>query len=173
MPTAALIALLYQDLKAIARSKLAGERSGHTLSATALVHEAYVRLQGNKNPWSSRKQFFDAAAMAMQRVLIDHARRRKTIKRGGQLGRESFDDGRDDTLAMETSVDHEALSDHLARLRDLDPLGHQIVMLRYFAGLSTCDVADLLSEERHAVGRRWRASRAWLLERMRPSEAQQ
>lgn len=171
VPAGALVTLLYQELKAIARAKLAGERAGHTLSATALVHEAYVRLAGTQKPWVNREQLFNAAVFAMQRVLVDHARRRNAIKRGGELVREEFDEGSEIQIEFDPLVDHGALAEHLDRLREIDPMGHQIVMLRYFAGLSTGDVAELLSSERHVVGRRWRAARAWLLERLRQAES--
>lgn len=171
-PAGALVTLLYQELKAIARAKLASERAGHTLSATALVHEAYVRLAGTRKPWADREQFFNAAAYAMQRVLVDHARRRNAVKRGGGLEREKFDMESAIEVDFDPMVDHSALGEHLDRLREIDPRGHQIVMLRYFAGLSTSDVADLLHTERHTVARRWRAIRAWLLERVRKAEAE-
>lgn len=170
-PAGTLVTLLYAELKAIAQAKLAGERVGHTLSATALVHEAYVRLEQTEKPWTDRAQFFIAAAYAMQRVLIDHARQRNALKRGGGLERRRFDDEAAIEVEFDPTVDHGALGEHLDRLREVDPKGHQIVMLRYFAGLSTSEVAELLNTERHTVARRWRATRAWLLERIRQAES--
>ncbi len=167
VPSATLIALLYQELKLMAHSRLAHERPGHTLSATALVNEVYLRMQGAERTWSGKQEFFLAAAEAMRRVLIDHARKRRAEKRGGDLKREAFDPDLGVELELDPSVDAGVLDEYLERLRVIDPPGHRVVMLRFFAGLSVNDIADLLGADRRTISRRWRVARAWLLERMR------
>jgi len=161
---------LYQELKAMARSRLAFERRGHTLSATALVNEVYLRLQGVERTWSGKQEFFLAAAEAMRRVLIDHARRRHAEKRGGEIKREPLDADLAIEVSLDPSVDAAALDEYLERLRVIDPLGHQVVMLRFFAGLSGQETAELLGADRRTVARRWRVARAWLLERIQHTE---
>lgn len=166
VPSAALITQLYEELKSLARARLAAERIGHTLSATALVHEAYLRLDGEGRTWPSRKLFFFAAAEAMQRVLVDHARRRNAAKRGdGMVRATSISDGMPE-IEAEGVIDAAALKEHLDALRRTDQNAHQVLMLRYYAGLSADDTADLLGVDRRTVTRRWQAGRAWLLDRM-------
>ncbi|MCC6230029.1 MAG: RNA polymerase subunit sigma [Phycisphaerales bacterium] len=166
-----LIALLYQELKVMASSRLAMERAGHTLSATALVNEVYLRLQGSERQWWGKQEFFLAAAEAMRRVLIDHARKRRAGKRGGDSRRIELDAALAAEVIIDPSVDPGTLDEYLERLRVIDMHGHQVVMLRYFAGLSVQDTADLLEADRRTVARRWRVARAWLLERIRNAES--
>lgn len=166
-----LIALLYQELKVMARSRLALERAGHTLSATALVNEVYLRLQGLERSWSGKREFFLAAAEAMRRVLIDHARKRLTEKRGGEVHRVELNADVAVEVRLDPSIDAVALDENIERLRLIDPHGHQVVMLRFFAGLSTQEAAELLEVDRRTVARRWRVARAWLLERIRYAES--
>lgn len=155
----------------MARSRLALERAGHTLSATALVNEVYLRLQGAARTWTGKQEFFLAAAEAMRRVLIDHARKRHAEKRGGDIRREEFDTDLAAEVRLDPSIDPATLDEYLERLRVIDALGHQIVMLRYFAGLSVQDTAELLGADRRTIARRWRVARAWLLERVRFAES--
>lgn len=155
----------------MARSRLALERAGHTLSATALVNEVYLRLQGAARTWTGKQEFFLAAAEAMRRVLIDHARKRRAEKRGGGATRKDLDADLAAEVSLDPSVDPATLDEYLERLRVIDSLGHQIVMLRYFAGLSVHDTADLLGADRRTIARRWRVARAWLLERIRYEES--
>lgn len=155
----------------MARSRLALERAGHTLSATALVNEVYLRLQGAERLWSGKPEFFLAAAEAMRRVLIDHARKHRAEKRGGEWRREVLDADIAEEVSLDPSVDPAMLDEYLERLRVIDSLGHQVVMLRYFAGLSVQQTAELLGADRRTIARRWRLARAWLLERIRYSES--
>ncbi len=166
VPAATLIALLYTELKLLARSRLALERPGHTLSATALVNEVYLRMQGAERTWSGKQEFFLAAAEAMRRVLIDHARKHRARKRGGDLKREALDPDLGFECELDSSVDAGVLDEYLERLRVIDPPGHRVVMLRFFAGLPVNDIADLLGADRRTISRRWRVARAWLLERI-------
>lgn len=155
----------------MARSRLALERAGHTLSATALVNEVYLRLQGSERAWTGKQEFFLAAAEAMRRVLIDHARKRHAEKRGGGVRREDLGAVLAAEVCLDPSVDPVVLDEYLERLRVIDPLGHRIVMLRYFAGLSVQDTAELFGADRRTIARRWRVARAWLLERIRYTES--
>lgn len=155
----------------MARSRLALERPGHTLSATALVNEVYLRLHGVERTWSGKQEFFLAAAEAMRRVLIDHARKRRAEKRGGELRREELDADLAAEVSLDPTVDPATLDEYLERLRVIDAHGHQVVMLRYFAGLSVQDTAELLGADRRTIARRWRLARAWLLERIRYAES--
>ncbi|MCC6970432.1 MAG: sigma-70 family RNA polymerase sigma factor [Phycisphaerales bacterium] len=171
VPAATLIALLHQELKLMARSRLALERPGHTLSATALVNEVYLRLRGAERTWPGKHDFFLAAAEAMRRVLIDHARKRRAEKRGGGLKRVELDRDLGLECKIDSSVDAGVLDEYIERLRVIDPPGHRVVMLRYFAGLAVHDIADLLGADRRTITRRWRVARAWLLERLSDGES--
>ena len=160
-----LLALVYQQLRAIAQQRMAAERAGHTLQATALVHEAYLRLLGSRSiEWTSRAQFFHAAAEAMRRILIEHARARGRIKRGGGHS----DPVRIDLanlidLATETDPDTiVALDESLRRLEQKDGELGEIVRLRFYAGLSVEEVAAALGLSEATVKRRWAFARAWL-----------
>ncbi|MCG3121793.1 MAG: hypothetical protein GIKADHBN_00164 [Phycisphaerales bacterium] len=168
VPDRALVALLYEELKLIARERLAAERAGHTLTATALVHEVFLKLQDRQRPWPGREYFLLAAAEAMRRVLIDHARRRKAAKRGAGRAVGVGDGGLDDLpfVQIDDDLDVAELDSHLERLAIADPEAHRVVMLRYFAGLTAEDTALLLGVDRRTVTRRWNAARAWLYERM-------
>jgi len=177
VPDEALVAQLYEELRQIARDRLRAERVGHTLTATALVHEAFLRLEPRRDLWPGRSQFLFAAAEAMKRILIDHARKRNAIKRGGPGGRA----GGGVDLAEIPSVQPDAaakaaeqaaeIAPHLETLARVDPDAHRVVMLRYFAGLSAADTADMLGVDRRTVTRRWNVARAWLFERLRADGA--
>lgn len=152
---------LYEELRSLARARLASEPPGHTLQATALVHEAYLRLTGPANGrWANRAHFFGAAAEAMRRILIDHARRRRAVRHGGGLVRVADQDlliaapGEDDELLAV----HEAL-DRLARH---DAEKAELVKLKYFAGLSLEEAAEVLGVSVPTVKRHWAYARAWL-----------
>lgn len=156
-----LVALLYDELRALARQELACERRQHTLQPTALVHEAYLRLVGKDGgTFESRAHFFGAAASAIRRVLVDHARRRARAKRGGGRVQHSLD-------ALEPAQpipDAEllGLDAALARLALLDPLKARIVELRFFAGMTVDELARALELSEATVRRHWRMARAWL-----------
>ena len=161
-----LLPLVYDDLRKLAAQKLAREQPGQTLQATALVHEAYLRLVGDGPPadWDGRGHFFAAAAEAMRRILIDRARSKATTKRGGGLRRidiepvSAADDGRD--------AEWLALDEALTELERHEPQAARLVKLRYFAGLSLQQAAQALGISRRAADRLWSLARAWLYQRL-------
>jgi RNA polymerase sigma factor (TIGR02999 family) len=157
-----LLPLVYEELRRLAAQKMAQERPGQTLEATALVHEAYVRLvgAGDGGKWDSKRHFFAAAAEAMRRILIDNARRKKTHKHGGGWQRREVNA---DTLAgPEQGLDLLALDAALGRLADQDPLKARLVELRYFAGLTGDQAAAALGISPSSADRHWVFTRAWL-----------
>ncbi len=156
-----LLPMVYDELRTLADRYLRRERSGHTLQATALVHEVYLRLVGQERAnWQGRTHFMAVGAEAMRRVLIDHARSRGRQKRGGDRSRVTLTglelEGRDD------AAEAAALSDALERLNELDPQQARIVRLRFFAGLSVDETAALLELPKRTVERNWAHARAWL-----------
>jgi RNA polymerase sigma factor (TIGR02999 family) len=162
-----LLPLVYTELRRLARHRLAQEKPGQTLQATALVHEAYLRLVDGEviQRWDSRGHFFAAAAEAMRRILVESARRRRAEKHGGRLARQDFDEV--DIAAPAPSEDILALDEALAKLEASDPVKAQLVKLRYFAGLSEEDAARALGVSRATVQRHWRYAKAWLLDELR------
>lgn len=157
-----LLPLVYRELRQLAVRRLANEAPGNTLQATALVHEAYMRLVDSSTSWSGRAHFFAAAARAMRHILIDRARARHTQKRGGDRRREA--ESIADVLPARGRPDDDllALDEALTRLETRDPRKAQIVMLRYFAGLSLTDVAAALDLSTTTVKDEWAFARAWL-----------
>ena len=162
-----LLPLVYDELRRLAAQKLAREKPGQTLQATALVHEVYLRLVDGEaiRRWESRGHFFAAAAEAMRRILVDKARRKRSEKHGGRLARQELDDV--DIAAPAPSEDLLALDEALAKLEANDPVKAQLVKLRYFAGLSEEDAARALGVSRATVQRHWRYAKAWLLDELR------
>lgn len=171
-PSSELLPLVYEELRRLAAARLARLSPGQTLQATALVHEAYIRLVGDRDPgWQGRAHFFGAAARAMRNVVADHLRQKGSIKRGGRMRRvgettaaalscEGADDG---VLAVE-----EALT---AFERDF-PRKAEVVTLTFYGGLSTAEIAEVLSLSERTVERDWRFARAWLNSRLAdPEEA--
>jgi RNA polymerase sigma factor (TIGR02999 family) len=161
----AVLAAVYDQLRAIARRRLAGEAAGHTLQATALVHEAYVKLSGNPSIFQLEKaRFMFAAAEAMRRILIDHARTRKRAKRGGPaVRRQPLLDVAD--LAGDVDPDQTlALDEAIRRLQEQDAQAARVVELRFFAGLSVEETAEVLGVSPRTVKRDWAFARAWLYE---------
>jgi RNA polymerase sigma factor (TIGR02999 family) len=160
-----LLPLIYDELRKLAAAKMAQEAPGQTLQATALVHEAYLRLIGveEKQRWDSRGHFFASAAEAMRRILIDQARRKATHKRGGQLRRLDPDQV---TLAGDNEEAHDllALDQALADLECHDPQAASLVKLRYFSGLTHQQAAETLGITRRTADRLWALARAWLLQ---------
>lgn len=153
-----LLELVYDDLRRLAAAYMKNERSDHTLQATALVHEAYVRLVDWKNvTWENRAQFFAVAAQVMRRVLIDHARERKSKKRTGQ--RIVLDDAV--SLPDEKQFDLIALEDALQSLEKIDPRQAKIVELRFFGGLSIGETAYIMQLGESTVRREWTFAKAW------------
>ena len=157
-----LLPLVYDELRKLAASKLASEKPGQTLQATALVHEAYMRLvdQAKERHWDSRGHFFGAAAEAMRRILVENARRKKRLKHGGNLKRAPIDGI--PIVLPEIHEDLVALDEALDRLEVVDPQAVQLVQLRYFAGLSNAEAARLLGVSPRTGDRIWVFARAWL-----------
>jgi RNA polymerase sigma factor (TIGR02999 family) len=157
-----LLPLVYDELRQLAAHKLAREKPGQTLEATALVHEAYLRLVGaGADPhWVNRRHFFAAAAEAMRRILIDNARRKHSRKHGSDRHRQDLD--ADALVAPEPDVDLLALDAALVRLAEHDPLKAKLVELRYFAGLTGEQAAKVLGISASSADRQWVYTRAWL-----------
>jgi RNA polymerase sigma factor (TIGR02999 family) len=157
-----LFPLVYEELRRLAGQRLAHERPGQTLQATALVHEAYLRLVDVERAqrWNSRGHFFAAAAEAMRRILVESARRKARVRHGGGLVR--CDVGLGDVAAPMSPDDLIALDEALEALRREDPVKAQLVSLRFFAGLPEAEAAAILSISRATASRQWRYARAWL-----------
>ncbi len=164
-----LLPLVYEQLRRDAQNRMAGERADHTLDATALVHEAYLRLVGDRRlPWQNRAHFYAAAAQAMRRILLDHAKARGREKRGGGRKRVplSVADIADSWNFEETL----SLDEALRRLIDRDPNIGRVVQLRFFTGLSIDDTAEALGVSPATVKRRWEFGRTWLYRELRRDE---
>jgi RNA polymerase sigma factor (sigma-70 family) len=171
-----LLPLVYGELRKLAAAKLAHEKPGQTLQATALVHEAYLRLVGGQEPgardqgsgdmgqepvkWDGRGHFFAAAAEAMRRILVDQARSKQALKRGGELERREFEGL--DVAIPEIPEDVVALDAALNKLAEADPRAAELVQLRFFAGLPLPEVAQLLGISPRTADRQWAYARAWL-----------
>lgn len=155
-----LLLLVYEELRKLAAAKLSHEPAGQTLQATALVHEAYLRLVGDATParWNSRGHFFAAAAEAMRRILVEQARRRKSSKRGGDRHREPLDE----IAAPEPDDQLLAIDCAFGALVEADPQAAELVKLRYFAGLTMPQAALTLNISERTAGRVWAYARAWL-----------
>ena len=172
----ALLPLVYAQLRASAQKAMAGERAGHTLGATALVHEAYIRLAGERDvPWRGRGHFYAAAAEAMRRVLLDHAKARGRAKRGGGAVRVELDTALLDAGQSETpnnnATDFLALDDAIRRLEERDPRMGQVVRLRFYAGLEIAHVALALGVSERTVKSDWAFAKAWLERELREHAA--
>lgn len=158
----ALFELVYDQLRAIAQHRMARERTGHTLQATALVNEACIRLLGNRDAvWAGRAHFFRAAAQAMRQILIDHARAHCADKRGGGRAALSISNVAD----LATSADPAgflALDDAILRLEQVDALAASVVRLRFYAGLEPAEVAEAVGASERTVRRVWTFARGWL-----------
>jgi RNA polymerase sigma factor (TIGR02999 family) len=156
-----LLPLVYDELRRVASRKLAEEAPGQTLQATALVHEAYLRLVGGDDPgWDGRRHFFAAAAEAMRRILVEAARRKHSPKHGGRLRRIELDRAHH---VLESSDDLLLVDDALDRLASEDPTAADVVKLRLFAGMSVEEAGDALGLARATAYRHWQFARAWLL----------
>jgi RNA polymerase sigma factor (TIGR02999 family) len=156
-----LATALYDELRILARRDLAGERAGHTLQPTALVNEAWLRLFTGEQPsFENRAHFFAAAATAIRRVLADHARRRQAEKRGGDRGRVPLEEV--DVAGPIRSEDVLALDEALERLAAFAPLQARIIEMRFFAGMTTPELARALDVSESTIERHWRLARAWL-----------
>lgn len=163
-----LLPVVYEELRAIARDRIRQERAGHTLQATALVHEAYMRLIGSQNvPWQNRAHFFGACANAMRQILVEHARRRGAKKRGGTRARESLtsaDVGSEEDLDLVLSID-----ESLEALRAEDARAAQVVELRFFGGLEMEEIAAALEISERTAHREWAFAKARLAQMLAAS----
>ncbi|MFO1514762.1 MAG: sigma-70 family RNA polymerase sigma factor [Verrucomicrobiota bacterium] len=160
-----LLPLVYEELRRLAAQKMARERPGQTLQATALVHEAWLRLGGDDQPtWQNRAHFFAAAAEAMRRILIDNARRKNYLRHGGGKERVNLD-GLDLAAAMDDEQLLE-LNEALNQLAEHDAQKAELVKLRFFTGLTNEQVAQVLGISEPTVKRNWAYARAWLFRRM-------
>ncbi len=161
LPAEELLALLYQELRLLAAQKLARENAGQTLQATALVHEAWLRLGGDQQAaWKNRAHFFASAAEAMRRILVDNARRKKSERHGGKVERVALEG-----LDIPVAVNDEqllALNEALDRLAAHDQSKADLVKLKFFAGLTTEEAAKALDISEPTAKRRWAYARAWL-----------
>jgi len=159
---AELLPLVYDELRKLAAARLADEKPGQTLQATGLVHEAYLRLVDceNSKKWNSRGHFFAAAAEAMRCILVDQARRKLSLRRGGNLQRQPIEGL--EIAVPEPSVDLLAIHEALERFQVVDAVAAQIVKLRYFAGLTIPQAAEALGISTSTADRSWAYARAWL-----------
>ena len=163
-----LLPLVYGELRKLAAARLAQEKPGQTLQATALVHEAWLRLAGPRGTaqWDNRGHFFAAAAEAMRRILVENARRKKSLKHGGQSARvelETCESGKPDP-----AFDLLDLDDALSELERHDEAAAQLVKLRYFAGFGHEEAAAAMGMSRREADRLWALARAWLFQRLAP-----
>ena len=159
----AVLPKVYEELRRLASAQMSNESSGHTLQATALVHEAWMSLvgpDGEALAWDSRAHFFGAAALAMRRILVDRARRVRSEKHGGAMRRQPLE-GVDQAFDPD-ELDFVALDEALNTLSDRDPRAAKVVELRFFAGLSVEDTALALGVSERTVAREWNVARAWL-----------
>lgn len=163
-----LLPLVYEELRRLAAHKMAGQPPAQTLQATALVHEAYLRLLGDgEHVWQNRRHFFAAAAAAMRHILVDRARRKAAIRHGGGQARLNLDDI---LLASDTPDEAVlAVSDALEKLADRDPAAAELVQLRFFAGLTLVQAAEIVGCSERTAKRIWSFARAWLYQEIRNS----
>jgi RNA polymerase sigma factor (TIGR02999 family) len=160
-----LLAIVYEELHQLARARMAHLPPGQTLQPTALVHEAYLRLTDKSDvTWESRQHFFFAAARAMRDILVEQARRKAGPARGGGRGREELDEA---CAVLEAPAENVlAVHEALGELEQQDPVKAQIVLLRYFSGLSRAETAEVLGLAERTLDRHWRYIRVWLLKRL-------
>jgi len=169
VPAARLLPVVYDELRKLARRRLAQEKPGQTLQATALVHEAYLRVVGSDDrpQWAGRGHFFAAAAEAMRRILVERARQKKRTKHGGGRQRVDLDSG----LAGEVpDQDLVALDEALARFAEIDPVKAELVKLRFFAGLTVPQAAETLGVSVATAERYWTYARVWLYAELEEGE---
>jgi RNA polymerase sigma factor (TIGR02999 family) len=165
-----LLATVYAELRSLAASKLSRERPGQTLQATALVHEAYLRLLGPSAPrWDNSAHFFSAAAEAMRRILVEAARRKARIKHGGGRQRQDLDEA--DAIVIPNSIDLVALDEALQKLAEEDAMKAELVKLRYFAGLTVEQAGEILGISRATADRYWTFARTWLYNKICDDDA--
>lgn len=168
-----LAELVYEPLRAIAIRQLQFERAGHTLETNGLVHEAYITLVNQPGAnFRDRSHFFAVAARVMRRILVDHARKHRTARRGGEYQVVSLDDVRPGGIAVhERAEELIALDEALDRLEQLDPRLSKVVECRFFAGLTEAETAEVLGVTPRTVTRDWLKARGWLYQQLRPDDA--
>ena len=165
-----LLAAVYEELRRLAAQRLRHERPGQTLQATALVHEAYLRLLGDEQgQWENRRHFFGAAAEAMRRILIEAARRKARLRHGGGRDRQPLDEA--DHIELPVSIDLLALDEALERLAREDEVKARLVELRFFTGLSVADAGEVLGVSRATADRYWSFAKAWLHNELRKGDS--
>ncbi len=164
-----LIPFVYGELRKLAAWRLGQEAEAHTLQATALVHEAYLKLSPGEQLWQGRKHFFCAAAEAMRRILIDRARYRKAVRHGGDLQRTEFSD---DMIAVPSAKDEEvlAIDEVLDRFARIEPRKAEVVKLRYFVGMTIEETAEALGISAPTAKRDWLYARAWLFRELKRAD---
>ena len=163
-----LLPLVYDDLRRLATAKMAGQPPGQTLQPTALVHEAWLRIARENHPWEDRRHFFAAAAEAMRRILVDQARRKQRLKRGGPQERVPLDDI---DIAAETGPEELLrVNEALSRLAAEDPLKAELIKLRFFVGLRIPEAAEILGISPRTAKRHWNFARAWLYDELRTGQ---
>ena len=164
----AVLALVYDDLKAIALHHARREREDHTLQATALVHEAYLKLAGSGAlTFRDRVHFFATASQIIRRILVDHARKRGATKRGGDRHRLTIEEA---LVPAGDGVDLVDLDDAMSKLATIDPLQARIVEMRFFGGLTIDEASDVLDVSSRTVNREWNHAKAWLRHQLRPAQ---
>ncbi len=164
-----LLPVVYDELRLLAAQKMSQERPGQTLQATALVHEAYIRLVGSENQqWSGRTHFFAAAAESMRRILIENARRKQRQKHGGGHQRVDLDDA--EISIEEPSTNLIALDEALTKLAEEEKTVAELVKLRYFAGLTLSQAAEIIGVSRRTADRYWAYARAWLYQEINKAD---
>jgi RNA polymerase sigma-70 factor, ECF subfamily len=163
--------IVYNELRRLAESYLRAERPDHTLQATALVHEAYLRLVNQRNvDWKNRAQFFGMAASMMRRILVNHAEAHHAAKRGGDAQKLSVDEAI--SFFEEQDLDLLALNEALERLAQMDPRQSEIVELRFFGGLTIEEVAEVLDASPATIKRDWAMAKSWLLRELSIGEGE-
>jgi RNA polymerase sigma-70 factor (ECF subfamily) len=167
-----LMPVVYNELRRLANHYLQGEREGHTLQSTALVHEAYVRLVNAKNlHWQGRAHFFAVAAQSMRRILVDHARQHQAGKRGSGVRKAPFEEAL--TVPIQQGLDVAALDEALDHLAAFDARKSRVVELRFFGGLSTSEISEVLGISAAAVRNDWVVAKAWLYRDLESGEIKQ
>lgn len=165
-----LMPIVYEELRRLAKYYMRGQRAGNTLQTTALVNEAYLRLvDASQIKWKDRAHFFAISAQLMRRILVDSARSRNSLKRGGNIQKVELDD---EAIAVsaEDKIDLIALDEALEKLAELSPRQSKVVELRYFGGLGEAEIAEALDISTRTVKRDWSVARAWLYRRMQAEE---
>src|SRR4051812_47668576 len=163
-----LLPLVYDEPRRIAAGQLAQEKPGQTLEATALVHEAYLRLVGQGDPgWDQRGHFFAAAAEAMRRILVENARRKRSAKHGGAHERQPLGEALAHIAVQQADEDVLAVDEALAKFQQVDPLAAELVQLRYFVGMTLAEAAQALDVAPRTADRLWAFAKAWLHRELR------